>query len=57
MPWIEVLTRLLSEKVTVINEFDIDTEKLKKEINKRKNWNAPRIDGVQNHWCKKLVVA
>ena len=30
MPWIEVLTRLLSEKVTVINEFDFDTEKLKK---------------------------
>ena len=37
MPWIEVLTRLLSEKVTVINEFDIDTEKLKKEINERKS--------------------
>ena len=37
MPWIEVLTGLLSEKVTVINEFDIDTEKLKKEINERKS--------------------
>ena len=42
---------------SVVNEFDIDTEKLKKEINKRKNWNDPRIDGAQNHWYKKFVVA
>ena len=48
MPWIEVLTRLLSEKVTVINEFDIETEKLKKEINERKSWTARGIDGLQN---------
>ena len=27
---------------SVVNEFDIDTEKLKKEINKRKNWNDPK---------------
>ena len=51
--------RLLGEKVTLINKFYIDTEKLNlklKEINKRKNWTAPGIDGVQNFWWKKLVV-
>ena len=30
MPWMEEVKRLLGEKVTVINEFDIDTEKLTK---------------------------
>ena len=29
MPWMEEVKRLLGEKVTVINEFNIDTEKLK----------------------------
>ena len=33
MPWTEEVKRLLGEKVTVTNEFDIDTEKLTKEIN------------------------
>ena len=33
--------RLLGEKVTVINEFNNDTEKITKEINKRKCWIAP----------------
>ena len=32
MPWMEEVKRLLGEKVTVTNEFDIDTEKLTKEI-------------------------
>ena len=40
---------------SVINEFDIETEKLTKEINKMKNWTAPGINGVQKSWCKKLV--
>ena len=31
------MKRLLAEKVTVVNEFDIDTEKPTKEINKRKS--------------------
>ena len=51
----EEVKRLLGEKVTVINEFDIDTEKLTKEINKRKSWTAPGIDVVQNFWWKKLA--
>ena len=38
MPWMKEMKRLLDEKVTVINEFDIDTEKLTKEIKKRKSW-------------------
>ena len=57
MPWMEEMKRLLGEKVTVINEFVIDTEKLTREINKRKSWTAPAIDGVQNFRWKKLVAA
>ena len=55
MPWMEEVKRLLGEQVTVINEFDIDTEKLTKETNKLKSWTAPGINGVQKSWCKKLV--
>ena len=57
MPWTEEVKRLLGEKVTVTNEFDIDIEKLTKEIQKRKRWTAPGIDGVQNFWWNKLVAA
>ena len=56
MPWMEKVKRLLGEKVTLINEFDFDTEKLTKEINKRKSWTAPGIDVVRNFWWKKLLV-
>ena len=56
MPWMEKVKRLLGEKVTLINEFDFDTEKLTKEINKRKSWIVPGIDAVQNFWWKKLLV-
>lgn len=35
---------MLGEKVTVINELEIDIEKLKKEINKRKNRTTPGIE-------------
>ena len=54
--WIDEVKRLLGE-VTIINELEIDTEKLTKEINKRKNWTVLGIDGVQNFWRKKLVAA
>ena len=57
MPWMEEVKRLLGKKVTVINEFGIDTAKLMKEISKRKSWTAPGIDGVQNFWWKNLVAA
>ena len=40
-----------------LSEFDIDTEKLMKEINKRKSWTTPGIDGVQHFWWKKLVAS
>ena len=35
---------MLGEKVTVINELEIDIEKLKKEINKRKSRTTPGIE-------------
>ena len=57
MPWIEEVKTLLSENVTVVNEFNINSEGLKKEISKRRSWTAPGIDGIQNFWWKKLVTA
>ena len=53
----EEVKRFLSENVTVVNEFNINSEGLKKEISKRKSWTAPGIDGMQNVWWKKLVTA
>ena len=54
--WIDEVKRLLGE-VTIINELEIDTEMLTREINKRKNWTVLGIDGVHNFWKKKLVAA
>ena len=42
MSWMQKVKRWPGEKVTVINELDFDTEKLKKKINKRKSWTALR---------------
>ena len=56
MPAMEKVKRLFGEKITVINEFNIDTEKLKKQINTRKSWTALGINGVQKFWWNKLVV-
>ena len=42
MPWIEEVKRLLGYKVTVINEFDLESEKLTKEINKKKRAGRPQ---------------
>lgn len=35
--WSGIRKKLLGAKVTAMNEFDIDTEKLKKQISKRKS--------------------
>ena len=58
MPWMKEVKRLLAEVTyAVINNFDIDTEKLTKEINKRKSCTVPGIDGVKTLWWKKQVAA
>ena len=44
-PWMEWVRRELREKVNVVEDFEIKNENLQKEINKRKNWTAPGIDG------------
>lgn len=52
--------KLLDEKITVLNDFDMNTEKLRKKINKRKSWTSTWIDGVHFWWSnirwKKLAV-
>ena len=41
MPWMEEAKRLLGEKITVINEFNIDTE-LNKRNQQKKELDGPR---------------
>ena len=53
--WMNTVARKLREKVTHVQEFVTDNEKLKKTVKKRKNWSAPGIDGIQNYWWKKLT--
>ena len=53
----EEVKRLFGEKANVMNEFDIDTEKLTIEIKNGKSWTSPGIDEVQILWWKKLVAA
>ena len=57
MPWMEEIRRQLNEKVSLVNDFNITFEKVKKEVTKRKGWTAPGIDGIQNYWWKKLEPA
>ena len=48
MPWMEEVKRLLGEKITVINEFVIDTEKLTNTSTKEKIVQPPGIDVAEN---------
>ena len=50
-----MVARKLSEKVTDVQEFNIDDKKLHETVKKRKNWTAPGIDGIQNFRWKKLT--
>ena len=57
LPWMEEVKAELSERATVVGQFEITEVRLKKEASKRKNWTAPGIDGIQNYWWKKLIPA
>ena len=37
-----------------MQEFTITRKKLHQTVKKRKNWSAPRIDGIQNFLRKKF---
>ena len=43
MPWMEEVKRQLSEKVNIVQEFDIEIESTLKEVRKIKNWTAPEL--------------
>ena len=53
-PWMVEIEKQISSRVWETEAFQIDKERLKKVIKKRKNWTAPGIDGIQNYWWKKL---
>ena len=48
MPWMEEVKAEMNEKASIVSEFGITEEKLRKETSKRKNWTAPGVDGIQN---------
>ena len=45
----EEIRRQLNEKINQVNVFNINFEKVKKEVAKRKGWTAPEIDRIQNY--------
>ena len=49
--------QVIKSKITNVKECRITEETLEKETKKRKNWNAPEIDGIQNFWWKRLKTA
>ena len=53
----ESVSKQLRDKITSVKEFNITVETLEKETQKRKNWTAPGIDGIQNFYWKKLKPA
>ena len=57
MPWMEKVQKDLMRRIKKGNVFDITGKSLTKESNKKKNWTASRIDGIQNYWWKKFKVA
>ena len=50
MPWMEEMKAGLGKRASIVSEFAITDENIKKEIAKRKNWIAPGIDGIQTFW-------
>ena len=57
MPLTEKVQEDLTRKIKERNVFDITGESLTKESNKKKNWTAPGIDGIQNYLWKKFKAA
>ena len=57
MLWIEKVSKQLRERISNVKEFNITEEPLDKEPKKRKNWAAPRIDGIKCFWWKRLKQA
>ena len=49
--------KTLTRKLTRVNVFDITEKNLTAKSNKKKNWTAPRIYGIQNYWWKKFKSA
>ena len=51
----QTVANKIKAKVTKVEEMTIDMEKLQHILEKRKNWSAPGIDGIQNFWWKTLT--
>ena len=49
IPWMEKVREDLARKINRVNVFDITGKSLTAESNKKKNWTAPGIDGIQNY--------
>ena len=48
MSWMEKVREEVKEKITSMKEFGITKNGLISEVKKRKNWTAPRVNGIQN---------
>lgn len=50
----EKMTKQLKEKIINVKEFNFTEESFDKEIKKRKNSTAPKIDGITYFWWRTL---
>ena len=48
--WVQTVANKIKDKVTQVEEITVDMGKLQHILETRKNWLAPRIDGIQNFW-------
>ena len=46
----QTVANKIKDKVTQVEEMTVDMGKLQHILETRKNWLAPRIDGIQNFW-------
>ena len=53
--WVEEVREVMKELVPELptKGFQLDTKDARKIISKKKNWSAPRPDGITNFWWKK----
>lgn len=50
--WMHEVGKRIQQKVTSVEEFQVNETDLGNVIRGRKNWTAPGVDGIENYWWK-----
>ena len=54
MLWMKKTKMEMQDREQVVNDCTIKKHNVAIEINKRKNWIVPRIEGIRNYWWKRF---